>query len=84
VPVVALLSLLKPLWELSLGQALFSNTFWPNLPEAHLLGLAAGLGYALWIRVGTGPFRPERSGGPLLGAALSPPKPGRGTRKVLG
>jgi rhomboid family GlyGly-CTERM serine protease len=82
VPAIALLSLLKPLWELSAGQALFTSTLWPSLPEAHLLGLAAGLGYALWTRPGTEVFRLECSRGPTLGVAPSPPGRVQGTGKV--
>jgi rhomboid family GlyGly-CTERM serine protease len=82
VPAIALLSLLKPLWELSAGQALFTSTLWPSLPEAHLLGLAAGLGYALWTRPETEAFRLGRNRGPALGAALSAPGRVHGTGKI--
>jgi hypothetical protein len=79
---MALLSLLKPLWELRAREALFTSTLWPSLPETHLLGLAAGLGYALWPRPETETFRLERSRGPALGAAPSPPGRARGPGKV--
>jgi hypothetical protein len=80
-PVIALLSLLKPLWELGAGQALFTSTFWPSLPEAHLLGLAAGFGYALWTWPGTGAVLRERKHGPVLGAAMPAPERVQGAGK---
>ena len=80
-PVIALVSLLKPLWELGAGQALFTNTFWPSLPEAHLLGLAAGFGYALWTWPATGAEGRERRPGPALGAAMPPSERAQGAGK---
>jgi rhomboid family GlyGly-CTERM serine protease len=80
-PVIGLLSLLKPLWELGAGQALFTSTFWPSLPEAHLLGLAAGFGFALWIWPETAGVRIGRGWGKATGAALPPPKPPPGVAK---
>ncbi len=81
VPVTGLLSLLKPLWELAAGKALFTSTLWPSLPEAHLLGLAAGLGYALWTWPETGAVQLERRPAPVLGAARSPPERAQGAGK---
>ena len=82
VAVIALLSLLKPLWELGAGRALFTDTLWPSLPEAHLLGLAAGLGYALWIWPETAGARIGRGPGTATGgAAGSRPEPAQGAGK---
>ena len=48
-----ILSLLKIWSEISAGQALFTQTAWASVPEAHLAGWLAGLALIVCVAVGT-------------------------------
>lgn len=55
-PCLALISLAKILYEWQLGLAVFSETLWPAVPEAHLAGWLAGCMVAVATRRRVAPF----------------------------
>lgn len=46
-PLVGLLALIKLVTEMQLGDALFTNTAWGAVPEAHAIGMLAGVLFVL-------------------------------------